>query len=104
MEFVYQRLTPEYKGQVIELLKLLWSFDAETRFQYFKWKFEDNPYLKELPCFIALHEDRVVAFRGCFVTPMTKGDNMFLSAQIGDMVTHPDYRRKDTESVTGADS
>lgn len=94
INFAYQRLTPEYKSQVIDLLKHLWKFDIKIRYKYFKWKFEDNPYLKELPCFIALHKNKVVAFRGCFITPMRKGENFFLSAQIGDMVTHPNYRRK----------
>lgn len=96
MKFIFQRLTAKYKSQVLELLNnYLWNWnDAELSEKYFNWKFEENPYLTDFPCFIALDNDKVVAFRGAFITPMKFGDEIFLSAQIGDMVTHPAYRRK----------
>lgn len=93
MDFKYQKFTPQYKGQVIGLLDNLWHFDNSEKYDYFKWKYEDNPYTDGVVGFIALDGETVVAFRGYMVEPMQFEDKVFLNAQLADTVTHKDYRR-----------
>lgn len=92
-DFVFKKYSEEYKEQVIDLLETLWQFNREKRLAYFKWKFEDNPYAQEPMAFIALDNDKVVAFRGYMVQPMIWGNIQFLEASLADTVTHGNYRR-----------
>lgn len=93
-EFSYEKYSPKYKGQVIKLLDNLWRFNDDEKLDYFKWKFEDNPYTEDVEGYIALDGDKVVAFRGYMIQPMRVNDFEFLNAQLADTVTHPDYRRR----------
>lgn len=93
MKFKYQKYSSEYKDQVINLLDNLWHFDNNAKYEYFKWKYEENPFTQDVVGFIALDGDIVVAFRGYMVEPMQFEDRIFLNAQLADTVTHSGYRR-----------
>ncbi|MDH3474733.1 MAG: GNAT family N-acetyltransferase [Rhodospirillales bacterium] len=57
---------PEFKDQVVRLQGELWRQDAARDAAYFKWKYEDNPYLETPMLYLALHEAKVVGVRGLF--------------------------------------
>ncbi len=92
-EFTFKKYSPEYKEQVIELLGNLWDFNDDMKLKYFKWKYEDNPYTDGVEGYIALDGNKVIAYRGCMVEPIFINGSTHLVALMGDMVTHPNYRR-----------
>jgi hypothetical protein len=55
--------------QVAELMRHLWSADAENNQRYFSWKYESNPHQASSAGIVALTDGKVVGFRGYFVTP-----------------------------------
>lgn len=95
MEFKFRKYKPEDKKEIIDLLgNNFWSKSPKERCDYFKWKFEDNPFLDSPCAFVATYNDSIVAFRGYFVIPIRNNDNMYFTAQLCDTFTHPDFRNK----------
>lgn len=92
MNISFKKYSPEYKEQVIELLKDFWPDNKSDRLAYFKWKYEDNPYTESPLCFLALDNNRVVGFRGFFVVPVKNNSECFLCALASDSKTDPNYR------------
>lgn len=94
MDFKYRKYRDSDREEVIELLSNLWSFPKEEKIKYFDWKLVNNPYTDEVCGFVALHEGKIVAFRGYFVLPFQDSKEKYLLAQLCDTVTHRDYYRK----------
>lgn len=58
--------TPELEPELLRLQTHLWSNDLVGNAAYFKWKYAENPYLREPLIRIALRDGRAVAMRGLF--------------------------------------
>lgn len=57
---------PDYKKDVVELQKQLWSPDPELNTAYLEWKHERNPYLRPPLIYLALCGKNVVGMRSMF--------------------------------------
>ena len=60
------RYGPEHKSQVAELQKELWSSDIRLNTAYLEWKYEQNPYLDNIPIYLVWHRGALVAMRGFY--------------------------------------
>jgi GNAT superfamily N-acetyltransferase len=83
----------EWGQQVAELMVHLWDPDVEVNRAYLQWKYEGNPYAPEPLAFVALHEGKVVGFRGYSPLPFrTDGGADVVVLCPGDACVHPDHR------------
>ena len=57
---------PEFKKDVVELQRQLWSPDPELNTAYLEWKHERNPYLQPPLIYLALCGKNVVGMRSMF--------------------------------------
>ena len=56
--------TAEYREQVLQVQRHLWSRDLALNRAYLTWKYEDNPYLPSPTIALAIHRGTVVGMRG----------------------------------------
>jgi GNAT superfamily N-acetyltransferase len=57
---------PEFRKDVVELQRQLWSPDPELNTAYLEWKHERNPYLQPPLIYLALSAGNVVGMRSMF--------------------------------------
>ncbi|MCL4747050.1 MAG: GNAT family N-acetyltransferase [Burkholderiaceae bacterium] len=62
--YEFRPYEPSDREQVIALQQHLWGADAQRNAAYFAWKYEENPYAKDIAIHLALHDGEVVAMRG----------------------------------------
>lgn len=88
--------TPEFKSQVAELQRHLWSSDMALNTAYLEWKHEQNPYLAEPLIYLALSDGKVVGMRGMFGTKWEIGNPPATTTWLhaDDLVIVPDYRNR----------
>ncbi len=102
-DYEIQAYNPAHYIQVIELLKYLLGGDQNNNRNYFNWKYGTNP-ITEFPLgIVALHEGKVVGFRGyCPLRFQIKEKNdKIISLVPGDTCVHPDHRRKGLSVAMG---
>ena len=87
---------PEFKNQVVELQKHLWSPSADLNTAYLEWKYERNPYLDTPLIYLALYDGEVVGMRGMFGSRWEIGSpsKTFLGLCAEDMVVAPNHRNR----------
>lgn len=81
--------------QVAELMVYLWGADVEANLAYLRWKYEGNPYAQQPLALVALHNGRVVGFRGYTALPFRAAgahDDLIVLCP-GDTCVHPEHRR-----------
>jgi hypothetical protein len=80
--------------EVVELLQYLWGDDFDKNLEYFRWKYDENPYVKIPLGVTALFNSRIVGFRGYFAAKWhIPGKNReIIVLNPGDTVVHPDHR------------
>jgi hypothetical protein len=62
---------------------------------WFRWKYEDNPYVAHVPVVVAVDDaDGVVAARPQVPFRMQAGENRTLALRFGDTIVHEDHRRR----------
>jgi hypothetical protein len=74
MTYEIVKYRPEHRKQLLELQTHLWGTDLALNAAYLKWKYERNPYIDAPYIHVVLHEGRVVATRGGYVTRWQVGD------------------------------
>lgn len=93
-DFIFRKYKQEDKEQVLALLgNALWHFPYEERLAYFNWKFEQNPYTESPLGFVCVDGDKVIAFRGYMLQPISIKDKVYYNAALADTVTDSSYRR-----------
>jgi GNAT superfamily N-acetyltransferase len=87
---------PEYRAQVAELQKGLWSPSAELNAAYLDWKHLRNPYLSEPLVYLAMCGERVVGMRACFGTKWQFGAprQTLVVPSSGDLIVAPEFRNR----------
>jgi GNAT superfamily N-acetyltransferase len=95
-KYTIVKYRPEYRDQVVELQKYLWSPSTTLNSEYFEWKYERNPYLDSPLIFLALYEGKVVAMRGMFGARWEVGSpsNTVLGLCTEDLVVAPEHRKR----------
>ena len=94
---------PEFKPQVLDLLRGMWGSDPGRNQSYFEWKYEANPGAVSPLGIVALQQDRVVGFRGYFAVRFEvpgRNDNLLILCP-SDMCIHPEYRRRGLSTAMG---
>lgn len=76
---------------------------------WFEWRFEENPYVSEVPMVVAENGDELVGAEPCLVFRVRAGEARGLAYQPADWMVHPDHRRRGlftrmTESVLERDA
>jgi GNAT superfamily N-acetyltransferase len=87
---------PEFKNQLVELQKHLWSSDVTVNAAYLEWKYERNPYINTPLIYLALCAGKVVGMRGMCGARWQIGDSgqTFRVPIAGDLVIAPDHRNQ----------
>jgi GNAT superfamily N-acetyltransferase len=94
---------PEFRSQVVSLLKHLWGGDPDVNLSYFQWKYDDNPYTESPLGIVTLHRGQVVGFRGYFAARfeiLGKVNDLIVLCP-GDTCVHPDHRQKGLSVAMG---
>jgi GNAT superfamily N-acetyltransferase len=102
-DYEVSRYRPEFMSQVLDVLQYLYGKNADSNLSYFKWKYHDNPYTDHPLGMVALHQGRVVGFRGYFATRWHIGEKKETMVVLcpGDTCVHPDHRRKGLSVAMG---
>jgi hypothetical protein len=81
--------------QVVILQHYLWGGNPDVNVSVFKWKYYDNPYSEKPLGIMALHNGKVVGFRGYFATKwhIPGRDSQFIVLSPTDTIVHPDHRK-----------
>jgi GNAT superfamily N-acetyltransferase len=87
---------PDFKDQVLELQKHLWSPDTNLNRAYFEWKYEQNPYVSDPLIYLALHHGKVVGMRGMCGAKWQVGcpPITFDMPYADDLVIAPEHRNR----------
>ena len=88
------KYTPELRQQVVALQTYLWSPEPDLNGTYFRWKYEENPYLREPLVHLALCEGTVVGMRGMCGARWQVGvpPDTFIGPYADDLVVAPEHR------------
>lgn len=70
------------------------TFDSERSRRWFAWKYEENPYVDDVPIFVAEAGGTLVGARPFFALDMSVGGERRLALQPADTMVHPDHRRR----------
>lgn len=95
-DYTIRSYRPRDITEIGEILTHLYGLDKETNIRYFQWKYEKNPHFSEPVGFVATYEEKIVGFRGFFVTKWKLGseDKTLLLLSSSDVCVHPNHRRK----------
>lgn len=69
-------------------------FEPNHGVAWFKWKYEDNPYLDHVPIIVAEKDGELVGARSHFALDMSITGSRQLSLQPADTMVHPEHRRQ----------
>ena len=94
---------PDLRDGVLQVMTHLWGNDLENNRSYFEWKYSLNPYVKKELGIVALHENKVVGFRGYFATrwKLSEPDKKVVILCPGDTCVDPEHRRKNLSMLMG---
>lgn len=88
---------PSDRAGFLELYDLVFG-DVDG--EWFRWKYEDNPYVDHVPIVLATHEGSIVGTKPCFVLELRVESETFRGYQPADVMVHPDHRRRGLYSRT----
>jgi GNAT superfamily N-acetyltransferase len=94
MDYRYSSWDPRYRRQLVDLFGRVFGGEPVQNEAYFRWKYEQNPYLPEPLFAIALEGERVVGMRGFYGGSWTAGSGTApLVVPAGaDTAVDPDHR------------
>lgn len=82
-------------GEVVNLLTLLWdSKDLSLNKEFFKWKYNNNPFTQTVLAFVATDDNKIISFRGYVAAEFRLKDNKYPIALLSDTISLPEYRGK----------
>ena len=102
-EYEIAHFRPDHEAQVLEVLKELWAQGDATRAKLFRWKYLENPHADRPLGIVALHNGRVVGFRGYFADRFVldgHNDNIGV-LHPGDTCVDPGHRNKGLSVAMG---
>lgn len=95
MAYELAKYHPDFRDEIVKLQTHLWSSDLAVNSEYFRWKYEQNPYLPNPHVYLALHERRVVGMRGMYGAEWEIGTGHRLIAPCGgDTCVLPEHRNR----------
>jgi len=88
----YRVVEPGDRSGFLDLQAAVW--DHERRPAWFRWRFEDNPYLDETPMVVAERDGQIVGAEPCLVFDVRVGTETVRALQPADWAVHPDHRKR----------
>jgi GNAT superfamily N-acetyltransferase len=87
---------PEFREQILQVQRHLWGPDVDVNSAYFKWKYDENPYLDTTLIYVALCKEKVVGMRGFYGAKWEVRDSSQTAFVLcaGDLVVDPEHRRR----------
>lgn len=67
---------------------------GEMGTEWFRWKYETNPYVDHVPIVIAERDGNVIGARSFFPLPVAAGTDRYTAFQPCDSMVHPDHQRR----------
>lgn len=89
--YVIRPYEPGDKAAVLSLYDDVFGGGSEA---WFDWKYEDNPYLPEVPIFVAERDGVLVGARPYLAFRMHAGNRTAVALQTADTMVSPDHRRQ----------
>lgn len=90
--YTLRAFEPGDEGAIVALHNRVW--DGDRSVAWFRWKYVDTPYLDVVPVCVATHEAEIVAAFGLVPFRMRAAGETELGLLAGDLVVHPDQRRR----------
>lgn len=66
----------------------------EKREDWFKWKYQENPYIDHVPIILGIYEGEVIGVRPLFAMLASINGKQEVVLQPGDAMVHPEHRRQ----------
>lgn len=79
-------------GGFLDLYETVW--DRRRDAAWFRWRFEENPYVDHVPMVVARSDGDLVGAEPCLVFRLRSGETTTLGFQPADWIVHPDHRRQ----------
>lgn len=90
LDYTFRRYRPGDEADFLDLFETTWG---ERRGEdWFRWRFEENPYLDHVPMFVAEHDGTVVGVRPYFAFRMSVAGETALALLTVDTMVDPDHR------------
>lgn len=87
--------SPDLDAQIVRLQTHLWGDDLQRNAAYLKWKYTDNPFLRETLIQTVRHDEDLVGMRGMFGTLWEVDDGQqHLLPYADDFVIVPEHRNR----------
>lgn len=84
-----------YKPHMLqEVAKLMLPLYGNRLEPTLKWKYHDNPYTDKPLSIVALHNKKIVGFRGYLATPWAVGHDSLTAMCVGDTIVDEKHRMK----------
>ncbi|MFP8952574.1 GNAT family N-acetyltransferase [Natrialbaceae archaeon A-arb3/5] len=93
-------IRPYEPGDREDFLELYDQVLGDRDHEWFRWKYEDNPYVDHVPMIVATYEGTVVGTKPCFALEVRIGSETRLGLQPADVMVHSDHRRRGLYSRT----
>jgi len=90
--YTIRQYRPGDERDFVDLYNEVWS--AEKTTDWFDWRYRDNPYVGEVPMFVATYDDEVVATAPFKTFRVRAGEETRLAALCTDVLTDSAHRRK----------
>jgi len=90
--YTIRHYQPGDEDDYLALYNDIWSTDRTDA--WFKWRYPGNPYVEDVPMYVAEFEGRVVATRPFLAFRVRADDATRLAFLCADTMTHPDHRRR----------
>jgi hypothetical protein len=102
LDYEINHYLPELRGEVVDVLGQLLGDDEATNDAFFGWKYEQNPHADELLGIVALHEGKVVGFRGYGSARWHTGTGRTMQVLVpGDTCVDVNHRQKGLSVAMG---
>lgn len=76
----------------LDLYRTVWGHDRTA--EWFRWRFEENPYADEVPMVVAERDGELVGVEPCLTFRLSGGGTTVRALQPADWIVHPDHRRR----------
>lgn len=95
-KYEFSTYRPEFRGQIVELQKHLWSNDIDLNVAYLEWKYDKNPYLDTTFIYTVFSGEQMVGMLGACGSAWKIGEprRLWPALYFADLVIHPDHRQK----------
>lgn len=90
--YVVRRFRPDDRDDVLDLDRVVWGRDRSP--EWFRWKYERNPFVDRVPVFVAERDGEIVGARPFMAFRLRAGETVVHALQPSDTMVHPDHRRR----------